>query len=184
GTGPFKIISPHISLDSNFSRAKRHMVIHKPFYSSFSMSRLTEVFIESDDPMWHYGATDGRRLWINWNNVNAMTYEQIESFLEHEILHVVYGHHVMIKGRDPEVWNKATDYRINWDIRNEGGKLPDGVLYHPNTPNENSQVLYRMLKDKKKENQSWQKPGGKNFGSVIELMGPDGKPMTDVEAEK
>src|SRR5690606_28307731 len=117
---PYTVIHPRIGIDTNFSRAKRNMVVNHPFYASFLMSRLEEVFIQSDDEMFHYGATDGKKLYINWENVNALTYDQIISFMIHEILHVIYMHHIFMKGREPRLWNIATDYRINWDITHEG----------------------------------------------------------------
>lgn len=47
----------------------------------------------------------------------------------HEILHVVMLHFQRFNAsRNMQVWNYATDYIINWELRNLGVSLPDGCL--------------------------------------------------------
>lgn len=71
----------------------------------------------------------------------------------HELLHVALLHHTRIQGRDPEVWNYATDFVINgWLVEMGVGRIPAvGALFDPRLKGMSSEEVYDLLMmDRKK----------------------------------
>ena len=58
-------------------------------------------------------ATDGTYLYINPACVLNESIDQCVWTLIHEVMHVANGHHLRMEKRDPELWNKAIDYKVN-----------------------------------------------------------------------
>jgi len=53
----------------------------------------------------------------------------IELMLAHEAMHVLTGSLLRVGDRDVELWNIATDFEINYLLKDMGFNIPDTVLY-------------------------------------------------------
>jgi predicted metal-dependent peptidase len=69
--------------------------------------------------------------------------------IAHEILHAGLRHDTRAGGRDPWLWNVATDLVINgWLVEMGVGELPDGTLYDPRLKGWSADEVYeRIVKD-------------------------------------
>ena len=76
-----------------------------------------------------YGGTDGRTLWVCFENFNKLPMAKATGFLLHEMEHILRGHHFRIGHRSIDLWRQATDYIINNSLLDEGHELPDGGLH-------------------------------------------------------
>lgn len=65
-------------------------------------------------------ATDGKRFYYNPDFVRKLTHAKRVFGVAHEIGHCIYDHFAVRKeDRDPQYWNMAGDYVINYDLVNE-----------------------------------------------------------------
>ncbi|WP_026527989.1 vWA domain-containing protein [Butyrivibrio sp. VCD2006] len=66
--------------------------------------------------------------------------------MAHEFLHAALLHHRRAAGRDPYLWNIATDYVINgWLFEMQIGVMPEGVLYDPALRNKSAEEIYDII---------------------------------------
>lgn len=77
------------------------------------------------------GITASGRILINPEFVNKLSKEELQGVLAHEMLHLILIHHGRRGGRDPWMWNVATDMAINHALRLDDIKLPKDALYPP-----------------------------------------------------
>jgi predicted metal-dependent peptidase len=56
---------------------------------------------------------------------------QREFILAHEVAHIAFRHHPRLGSRHPKVWNFATDYKINWLLRDDMRQKIDGTTVDP-----------------------------------------------------
>lgn len=77
-----------------------------------------------------------------------------QAIMVHEFCHLAYLHHHRVGGRDPKIWNMATDYIINRDVVHDFGDrdvLPSDALYDNSVGLDmDSEKLYAALEDKMK----------------------------------
>lgn len=73
--------------------------------------------------------------------------EEVLFVYVHELLHAALLHHSRLEGRDPWVWNLATDFVINgWLIEMGVGRMPQiGGLYDPRLAGMSSEEVYDLL---------------------------------------
>lgn len=77
-------------------------------------------------------ATDGhRRIWFNPERTRALTLPELGFVLLHEIGHHVQASFSRERGRNPLLWNCATDYAINRVVASIPGMATSGPLYTP-----------------------------------------------------
>ncbi len=107
------------------------LITKAPFYGRIGM--YLEWGIREDLPF-PTAATDGRRIWYHpdflqkhANNISLLMYVAI-----HEMEHVIRQHNLLRKFRDPQLWNVACDYKINYilDLASSAYNLtkPDDIL--------------------------------------------------------
>lgn len=63
---------------------------------------------------------DGETIGINPEFWSELSPENRITLLAHELWHTGYDHMGRCGKRDPKIWNKAADYRINLDLHNAG----------------------------------------------------------------
>lgn len=68
-------------------------------------------------------------IFINENFALSLPFQQALAVVCHEILHVVMMHMLRLGGRNPRLWNFATDYVINWELAQMGLHLPEQALH-------------------------------------------------------
>jgi predicted metal-dependent peptidase len=121
------------------TRSRIRMILAHPFFGTLSL-RLK--LMPGDLPTM---ATDGTRIVYNATFVNALSPSEVEGTLAHEVLHCSLGHHCRREGRDPKLWNQATDYAINPLLIANGFALPAGVLIDPAFDNLSAEEIYERL---------------------------------------
>jgi predicted metal-dependent peptidase len=78
---------------------------------------------------------------------SSLTQEQVLFIYVHELLHIALMHHARLQGRDPLIWNYATDFVINgWLVEMGVGQMPPhGGLYDPRLQGMGAEEVYDML---------------------------------------
>jgi predicted metal-dependent peptidase len=72
--------------------------------------------------------------------------EEWRFILAHEALHAALSHHSRQGGRDPYLFNLATDFVINgWLVEMAVGHMPDGLLYDPQFAGQSSEEVYDRI---------------------------------------
>ena len=106
------------------TKARTELVLRYPFFGKLALGL---ELIESDqfDTM----AVDGQRIYYNKDFVNKITHKETVGVIAHEVLHVVFKHHLRRNNRDKYFWNVAGDYVINDVLFEDGFVLPEGGLY-------------------------------------------------------
>ena len=99
-------------------------------------------------------ATDGYKLYYDpLGHIHEWSTQELEGAIVHEIAHCAFGHYWRCGSRDPLIWNMATDYIINYILReHEKITLPPNTLFDPLFTSElSAEALYSILiKDKEK----------------------------------
>jgi len=106
------------------------VLLHKYFYSHF-LQQFRRHIIKKGDPLWDkvptlgVNITDDLRpnLFVNEAWYGSLTPDEKLAVLEHEVLHILNKHLIRKEGREPYLWNLASDVAINQYIKglpNEG----------------------------------------------------------------
>jgi predicted metal-dependent peptidase len=130
-------------------KARVELTLSRRFYAVL-VANVTPVPTSKVPTM----ATNGKQHFFNPAFVAELTQEQLLAVQAHESEHDARHHHTRRGSRDPELWNKATDYTINWDLKQEGFKLPSWALYDPRFAGLSAEDAYRILEldDQKRDN--------------------------------
>lgn len=91
--------------------------------------------------------TDGKAILLNESFFMNLDREERVFLMAHETLHVVYMHALRREQRNQLLFNYAADYVINWQLREQGFKLIDGVLIDPKYAGLNTEQVYKLLID-------------------------------------
>ncbi len=88
-------------------------------------------------------AVDAYEGIIYLNTSKNFSEKEWRFIMAHEFLHAALFHHKRSDGRDPYLWNIATDYVINgWLFEMQVGTMPEGVLYDPRLKNKSAEEIY------------------------------------------
>lgn len=80
--------------------------------------------------------------------------EQITVFA-HEGSHILYKHHERAKGKDPKIWNEATDAVLNANLKRDHFKLIKGMIDRPDAMGYSAERYYqKLLKEREEQKQS------------------------------
>ena len=83
---------------------------------------------------------------IYLNPYAALSEAEWRFVIAHEMLHAALRHGDRVGGRDPYLWNVATDYVINgWLVEMGVGSLPDGALYDPTLVGLSAEAVYDRI---------------------------------------
>ena len=183
---------------NKMTKARVYLLKNKPFFGKLAMDL---DFVESSqfDTM----AVDGQRIFYNPDFVNKITFLETVGVIAHEVLHVVFKHHLRRNDRDPFYWNVAGDYVINDVLIEEGFELPENPLhdpkYHKTTTEKVYAEVYKGDDSDDSNTDSDSDSDGDNsdgdstkdslakrmFGEVIDAVSEeDGQPLSKEEIEK
>jgi predicted metal-dependent peptidase len=121
-------------------KARVELTLSRRFYAVL-VANVTPVPTSKVSTM----ATNGKQHFFNPAFIAELTQEQLLAVQAHESEHDARHHHTRRGSRDPELWNKATDYVINADLKAEGFKLPSWALYDPRFAGLSAEDAYRIL---------------------------------------
>lgn len=129
------------------TRAKIQLLLTQPFFGNMATGMVI-ILTDAENHAWcSTAATDGRRLYMNRGFVSRLTFDELLFVVAHEVLHVVYDHLSRRQGRDPEYYNMAADYVINYTlVKNKIGTMPPVGLYKEEYNDElTSEQVYDLL---------------------------------------
>lgn len=129
------------------TRAKIQLLLTQPFFGNMATG-LKIILTDSDNHSWcSTAATDGRRLYMNRGFVSRLTFDELLFVVAHEVLHVVYDHLSRRQGRDPEYYNMAADYVINYTlVKAKIGTMPPvGLFKEEYNDSYTSEQVYDLL---------------------------------------
>jgi predicted metal-dependent peptidase len=162
--------------ESKLSKAKIRLIMDHPFYGTLMMG-LKCVFTEQIPTM----ATDGTSMFCNPEFVNKTPFAELVGVCVHEILHIVFKHHIRRGARNPKGWNIAGDHVINLYLLAQNVKLPKDGLADPQYRDMTTEEVYAKLPKEEQQGQ-----GECEWGMVIDAPAPDGsdRPASDTEKQR
>lgn len=97
-------------------------------------------------------ATNGEKVYYSPEFVDKLSYEERVFLFSHEIMHDAFNHILRSKGKNPELWNYATDAVINQMLKKAKLPLPEGGIDIPEAINKSAEEMYEILQ-KQQDNQ-------------------------------
>jgi predicted metal-dependent peptidase len=144
-----KLNKPKINIQTDDEIRERivqsrvRLLLKHPFFGNLA----TRLILKNADDFCPTAATDGRHFYYNREFITPLTSEELDFLVGHEVLHCVFDHMDRREGRQPEIWNMATDYVINGTLVRESlGKMPKQGLHDPKYYDKNSDEIYSSLK--------------------------------------
>jgi predicted metal-dependent peptidase len=99
-------------IKSEITHCKVKFLMENPFIGQIA-SRLDSI----EAPWCRTGATDGRHLYWNREFMKSLNRDQMLFFIAHEVYHIIFDHVGRRGHRDPEIWNMAVDFNINFSLK-------------------------------------------------------------------
>ena len=102
--------------ETKLANSRRFIMRHQAFFATVMLG----LNMQQNDQVGTMG-TDGKNLlWCADFIANECNQTKTSFIILHEILHVVFKHHLRRGKRDPRLWNNAADYVINAQIVHMG----------------------------------------------------------------
>ena len=131
-------------IEEKIVTARIALLLKKPFFGNMA-TRLKLI----EKPEIGTAATDGRHLWYAPEFIERLNPKQTEFLLAHEVLHVAFEHMLRRGDRDPQAWNVACDYAINYSLVESGlTQMPKGVLLDSKYKGMRAEKIYDILNSK------------------------------------
>ena len=127
---------------------KRKMLVKYPFFGSVVASVGYEE--NKDIPT---AATDGETIYYNSEYLEGLSVEEQTFVFAHEVCHIAFNHILRSEGKNPELWNIATDGVINQFLKRDGLKMAPGVVDMAEAINYDAEQLYEKLLQEKQQRQ-------------------------------
>lgn len=127
---------------------KRKMLVKYPFFGSVianvEYSETKEI---------ETAATDGKVIYYNPVFMDQLNNSEQIFIFAHEVCHIAFNHILRSDGKEPKIWNTATDAVINAFLKRDGLNMVEGVVDIENAINYDAEHLYNeLLKKKQKQN--------------------------------
>ena len=135
-------------MDFNIETIKRKMLIKYPFFGS-----VVANVDYKDNTNIPTAGTDGKTVYYNPDFLKELEPEEQTFIFAHEVCHIAFDHIRRSEGKNPEVWNIATDAVINQFLKHDGLKLVEGSVDMAEAINYDSEQLYDKLLKEKQQNQ-------------------------------
>ena len=101
-------------VETEITKCKLDFLLDQPFLGQI-ITRLETI----EAPWCRTGATDGRHLYWNREFMKGLTRDQKLFFFAHEVYHIIFDHVGRRGSRDPEIFNMACDFNINYSLVKE-----------------------------------------------------------------
>ena len=142
---------------------KRKMLVKYPFFGSVVASVGYKE--NRDIPT---AGTDGETIYYNPDYLESLSVEEQTFVFAHEVCHIAFNHILRSEGKDPELWNIATDGVINQFLKRDGLKMAKGGVDMAEAINYDAEQLYeKLLQEQDKQSQE-QSGGGSGEDSQEE----------------
>lgn len=130
---------------------KRKMLVKYPFFGSV----VASVDYKENTGIPTAG-TDGKTIYYNPEYLEGLNRDEQTFIFAHEVCHIAFNHILRSEGKDPELWNIATDGVINQFLKKDGLKLAPGGVDMADAINYDAEQLYEKLLQEKQQNQKQQ----------------------------
>ena len=125
---------------------KRKMLVKYPFFGSV----LANVCYKENKDIQTAG-TDGETIYYNSEFLERLSVEEQTFIFAHEVCHIAFNHILRSEGKNPELWNIATDGVINQFLKRDGLKIPQGGVDITEAINYDAEQLYEKLLQEKQQ---------------------------------
>ena len=125
---------------------KRKMLVKYPFFGSVVASVGYKE--NKDIPT---AGTDGETIYYNPKYLESLSVEEQTFIFAHEVCHIAFNHILRSEGKDPELWNIATDGVINRFLKRDGLKMVPGGVDMAEAINYDAEQLYEKLLQEKQQ---------------------------------
>ena len=125
---------------------KRKMLVKYPFFGSVVAS--VDYKENKDIPT---AGTDGETIYYNPEYLEGLSVEEQTFIFAHEVCHIAFNHILRSEGKNPELWNIATDGVINQFLKRDGLKMAPGVVDMAEAINYDAEQLYEKLLQEKQQ---------------------------------
>ena len=123
---------------------KRKMLVKYPFFGSV----VANVNYKENNNIQTAG-TDGKVIHYNKEFLEKLSVEEQTFIFAHEVCHVAFNHILRSEGKNPAIWNIATDAVINAFLKRDGLKMVEGGVDMADAINYDAEQLYeKLLKEK------------------------------------
>ncbi|MBQ8480916.1 MAG: hypothetical protein IJ532_00080 [Alphaproteobacteria bacterium] len=95
-------------------------------------------------------ATDGKTVFFNPEYFKSLNEDQRAFIYAHEVMHVAFNHIMRSKGKQPKLWNTATDAVINQILKKEGYEIVGDGVNMPEALNHSAEEIYDKLLERQK----------------------------------
>ena len=136
---------------------KRKMLVKYSFFGSVVAS---VGYKENKDI--RTAGTDGETIYYNPEYLESLSIEDQVFVFAHEVCHIAFNHILRSEGKDPELWNIATDAVINQFLKRDGLKIVEGGVDIEEAINYDAEQLYEKLLQEKQQRQQQQQNGQGN----------------------
>lgn len=97
-------------------------------------------------------ATNGKTVYFNPEFFQSLNEDQRAFIYAHEVMHVAFNHIMRSKGKQPKLWNTATDAVINQILKKEGYEIVGEGVDMPEALNHSAEEIYDKLLEKQNQN--------------------------------
>lgn len=183
-------MAEQLDATTRITKARIRTMVKEPFFGSLLLG------LDMEEVRWcETAATDGVRIVYNPDFINTLSDPELDMVLAHEVLHVVFKHHLRRQKRDPEQWNVAGDFAINLVLKDCGYTLPKDVLFDPQYKDLSTEAIYDRLPPPPPKGGKQGGPGDggqgqgqpvydpSRLGGVMDQPAPDGKEMGQEQAK-
>ncbi len=125
---------------------KRKMLVKYPFFGSVVAS---VGYKENKDIL--TAGTDGETIYYNPEYLEELSVEEQTFIFAHEVCHIAFNHILRSEGKNPELWNIATDGVINQFLKRDGLKMASGGVDMAEAINYDAEQLYEKLLQEKQQ---------------------------------
>lgn len=141
---------PHPTFSRELSTTKMKLLQYKSLgFFAYLMFNLKTF----EDPEVETMKTNGIDIFINPEWFVSLSPELRVYAIMSATMHVALQHPSRMRGRDPKIWQAASDYVVNQSLKDYKISLPDGALLESNYRGKTTEKIYELLLEKQKKGQ-------------------------------
>tara|TARA_R100000329_G_scaffold65860_1_gene58158 strand:+ start:740 stop:1912 length:1173 start_codon:yes stop_codon:yes gene_type:complete len=132
--------------EKRISKARTQLLFDEPFIGNIAMNM--DILLDDEVPT---ACTNGDEIRFNPKWIATLSDLELKFLVAHEVFHPMFEHCWRKKDKEPQKWNIACDYVINWLlVKEKVGIMPKIGLYSDEIYKEGqgiSELIYNNLPD-------------------------------------